>query len=90
MSVPEENKLLVRNETPNQKISTLVRFQNKIFTTCQISNQLFTARQNLKQKFHNMSDFKSKILQRVRFCFEKFCKKSDFARKCASKKSRFD
>ena len=37
-----------------------------------------------------MSGFKSKFLQRVRFCFEIFCKKSDFARKCAFEKSRFD
>ena len=41
-----------------------VRFQIKFFTTRQI----------LKQSFHNVSDFKSKILQRVRFCFKKLFK----------------
>ena len=56
MSVLKENKLLVRNETPNQKISTLVTFENKIYTTCQISNQVF----------YNASDFK-KASQNVRF-----------------------
>ena len=65
----------------NTKVLQRVRFQIKFF---------FAPRQILKQKFHNKSDFKSKILQRVRFCFEKICKKSDFARKSAFKKSRFD
>ena len=40
--------------------------------------KFFTTRQILKQIFHNVSDFKSKILQRVRFCFKIFFKKSDF------------
>ena len=91
MSVPKENKLLVRNETPNQKIQFLSDFQTKFLQRVRFQIKFFfTARQILKQKFHNMSDFKSKILQRVRFCFEKFCKESDFARKYAFKKSRFD
>ena len=80
MNNPKENKLLVRIEFPNQKLSTLVRFQIIFFTTRQI----------VKQNFHNMSDFKSKFLQRVRFCSEIFFKKSDFAQKYAIKKSRFD
>ena len=37
-----------------------------------------------------MSDFESKILQRVRFCFKKTFQKSFFEQKCAFKKSRFD
>ncbi len=68
MSVPKENKLFVRDEIANQKISTLVIFQDKIFTTCQISNQfflqrvrfqnkIFTTCQILNQKFYNVSDF---------------------------------
>ena len=57
MSVPKEYKMLVKEEIPNQKISTLVRFWNKIFTTCQILNQVF----------YNASDFKTKFSQRVRF-----------------------
>ena len=50
MSVPKEYKMVVKKEIPNQKISTLVRFKNKIFTACQISNQVF----------YNASDFKTK------------------------------
>ena len=62
MSVPKQNKLLVRNEIPNQKkfnssqilnVSVFksiflqrVRFQNKILPTCQ----------TLNQKFYNVSD----------------------------------
>ena len=56
MSVPKENKIRFRNEIPNQKISTLVRFQNKVFRTCQISNQFF----------YHPSDFKTKFSQHVR------------------------
>ena len=58
MSVPKENKILVRNEIPNQKISNFFRFLNKTFTTCQILNR----------KIYNMSDFEIKNLKRVRFC----------------------
>ena len=57
MSVPKENKILVRNEIPNQKVSSVVRFQNKTSTTCQVSNQFF----------YNASDFKTKFLHHVRF-----------------------
>ena len=82
----QRNKLLLRKETPNQKISTLFRFQNKIFTPCQISNQIFfTTRQFLKQKFHNKSDLKSK-----NFVLKNFLKKTDFPPKSAVKKSWFD
>ena len=44
MNVPEEYKMPVENEIPNQKISSLVRFWNKNFTPCQISNQIFLQR----------------------------------------------
>ena len=71
MTVPKENKLLVRNEIPNQNIPTLVRFYNKPFTTCQVSNHFFTTRQISKQNFHNMLDFNSNILKRVRFSYKK-------------------
>ena len=47
MSVPKENKVFVRNEIPNQNISTLVKFSNKNFTTCQ----------NLNKKIYNVSNF---------------------------------
>ena len=56
MSVPKEFKILMKNEIPNQKKSSLVRFQIKFFTTRQI----------VKQKIHNVSDFKSSFLKRVR------------------------
>ena len=45
----------------------------------------FTTRQVLKQNFHNVSDFDSKDLQRVKFCFEKLFSKTDFEQKCAFK-----
>ena len=44
---PKEYKSLVKDEIPNQKISSLVRFENKIFTACQILNQ----------KIYNVSGF---------------------------------
>ena len=49
MGVPKDYKMVVKNEIPNQKISSLVRLK-KNFTTCQISNQVF----------YNASDFKTK------------------------------
>ena len=61
MSVPKEYKRLVENEIPNQKISSLVSFWNKIFRTCQISNQVL----------YNASDFKTKISQRDSFSSKK-------------------
>ena len=61
MIVPKKYKMVVKNEIPNLKISNLVRFSNEILVTSQISNQVF----------HNMSDFKSEILQRVGLCFKK-------------------
>ena len=67
MSVPKENKLLVRNEIPNQKFLLLsdfktkfsqrVRFQIKFLTTCHILNQNFYNMSDLDQKFYNKSDF---------------------------------
>ena len=50
-------QMVVKNEIPNQKLSSLVKFSNKRVTTCQISNQVF----------YNATDFKTKFSQRVRF-----------------------
>ena len=55
-------KILGKNEIPNQKNSSLVRFWNKIFTTCRI----------WKQNFHNVSNFKTKFLQLDRFYIKSF------------------
>ena len=62
MSVPKKLKIIVKNEIPNQKISSSVRLQSKSFTTYQIPNQFF----------YNASDFKTKVLQRVRFYIKHF------------------
>ena len=71
MSVPKENKLLVRNEYPNQKkFQLLSDFKTKFLQRVRFQIMFFTTRQILKQNFHNVSDFASKIL-RVRFCFKK-------------------
>ena len=63
--------MVVKNEIPNQQISCLVRFQNKILLRVRFPIKFFTTCQILKQNFHNMSDFRSKILQCVGFCFKK-------------------
>ena len=47
--------------------------------------KFFTTRQILKQNFHNVSDFQSKVLQRVRFCFEKLFKNQIFHKNVHSK-----
>ena len=73
-----------------KKIQLFSDFKTKFLQRVRFEIRFFTTRQILKQKFHNKSDFKSKLLQGVRFCFEIICKKSDFARKCSFKKSRFD
>ena len=52
-----------------------VRFQIKFFTTRQI----------LKQNCQNVSGFKSKILQQVRFCLKILFLKSGFAQNVHSK-----
>ena len=89
MSVLKKNYLL-EMRLRIKKFKLLSDFKTKFLQRVRFQIRFFTTREILKQKFHNMSDFKSKILQRVRFFFETFCKKSDFARKCAFKKSRFD
>ena len=90
MSVPKEYKMVVKNEIPNKKYQILSDSETKFQQRVRFQIKFFTTRQILKHNFHNVSDFKSKISQCVRFCFGKTFQKSDFAQKCAFTKSRFD
>ena len=56
MSVTKEYRIIVKNEIPNQKSSSLVKFWNNFFTTGQVSNQVF----------YNASDFKANFSQCAR------------------------
>ena len=72
MSVPNEYKMVVKNEIRNQKFQALSDFETKLSQSVRFQIKFFTLRQILKQNFHNVSDFKSQFLQSVSFCFEKY------------------
>ena len=50
-----------------KKFQLLSYIKTKFLQGVRFQINFFTARQILKQKYHNMSDFESRILQRVRF-----------------------
>ena len=61
MSVPKEYKLLVKNQIPSHKTSSLVRFQNKKFYNVSVCKSNFLQRVRYK-----------KTSQSVRFSIKKF------------------
>ena len=89
MSVPKEYKMINKKEIPNQKISTLDRFQNKIFTTCQISNQVFYNASDFETKLYNVSDFVLKSFLKIRLCTKLGIQKITFSLNLPRKMDEF-
>ena len=73
-----------------KKFLVLSDFKTKFLQCLMFQIKFFTSHQILKQKFHDVSDFISKVLQRVNVCFKTFLEKSGFEQKYALKKLRFD